>query len=415
VCSDCAKDRVCPSCGKKVWEWIYPIFFVSIFMVIILSLILPVAVFDFQSYRQLVDMEVTSVEDVEVGEEVKIFGTINSTQKIVIDGYSEGSGDDEVWVWRVRSFYVEDETGSIWVNGGNLVGTEGFRSIHSGPHDDNQYWNGDKISIIGEVFNYSSTGKTVRPHYIGEDPKDFGPHFMNVILLAGPVIISGIIALITGSILYIRMNKHKRNFRDFFPIRYLQEQSETKQIIEKGKWVDQDSRRIARSSLVLWIILILSLIAIFAYMIMYNDYSFMDNFCFSYIIVTILIFFLITFLLFILSRNYVKVSSIILKGIRIKTNIQEIEQVLESVISTLNTPYTKSRREITKGTFNEVKFDLRDDGIEITGNLIKTGKSFKFNLVLRFKKEVSTSFEEKIKTKLENAIDQYLDMKKTAA
>ncbi len=41
--------------------------------------------------------------------------------------------------------------------------------------------------------------------------------------------------------------------------------------------------------------------------------------------------------------------------------------------------------------------------------------SFTFNLTLSFQKEVSTSFEEKLKSKIEFALNQYFDKKKDIA
>ncbi len=115
------------------------------------------------------NIPVTAVRDLVVGSVVKINGTIEAPTQVVIE-LVVGSGDSESW--RPSPFNVSDSTGAVAVDATPLSGSSSYRVIERGLHDDD-WWNGDPISVIGEVRARPNGTAYVVAQYIARSPALF--------------------------------------------------------------------------------------------------------------------------------------------------------------------------------------------------------------------------------------------------
>jgi hypothetical protein len=185
--------------------------------------------------------------------------------------------------------------------------------------------------------------------------------------------------------------------------------------IIKEKWIDTDYRKMGLFSGIIFILLTLILIVFLIYSVMNTEIYAInkksnDDSLFILIFFFLVVFALVFFILYLASRYFVKVSRLCFRYIPIETPTQEIEQVLEDMIATLNMPYQKSKKEVMKGTYYEIKFEMIGEGIGITLDIIKDKATIQLNITLTFKKELSGSFEEDMKLKVEDAFIHYLNM-----
>ena len=126
------------------------------------------------------NLPVTAIRDLVVGSIAKINGTIEAPTQVVLN--LVGIGDSASW--RPSPFNVSDSTGPVAVDATPLNGSSSYRVIERGLHDDD-WWNGDPISVIGEVRARPNGTAYVVAQYIARSPTLFyRPSFATPILAA---------------------------------------------------------------------------------------------------------------------------------------------------------------------------------------------------------------------------------------
>jgi hypothetical protein len=129
---------------------------------------------------ELNEMELTSIDNIthsnETGEEVKIYGFIESNHNTVISGDNTGRG----FKGEVFDFVLNDTTSIITVEFRedlDLYKINVYRSAHD-DSSEKEFRNGDWICVIGEIAGEGSN-LTINPESISDEPDNFYKPFLD--------------------------------------------------------------------------------------------------------------------------------------------------------------------------------------------------------------------------------------------
>jgi hypothetical protein len=174
---------------------------------------------------------------------------------------------------------------------------------------------------------------------------------------------------------------------------------------KEAEWVDFNYKKMGLFSGIMAIVFALGSVALIVYLVRksLNDFSFFYSIFFFLVIMTI-----VFSILFFASRFYVKSSRLNFNDVSFDIQTHDLENILEDFIETLNMPYQKSQKELSKGTFYVIEFEMQDEGIKIVAQNIKGTDSASLNISLNFEREISGSFEEKLKMELKETLNFYL-------
>ena len=214
VCRKCIDKKFrCPHCKKKIPTKLLiaammPAVIVFLTTTVMLAFYLPESIEEYNWN----EMEVTDIGDLEAGDEVKIYGIINSTNPEPISGYDYKSDDEWEFKSTAENFYVYDETGQIYVN------MSDWEVIYRGRHFASNttrvggpaYINNESVCIIGETELNETNELVLKGKIVGRNPKTFFDinDLSFFIYFSG---ISGFFLLIGATFFVYRISHHNRN------------------------------------------------------------------------------------------------------------------------------------------------------------------------------------------------------------
>jgi hypothetical protein len=213
VCRKCIDKKFqCPHCKKKIPSKLLvaamaPAAIVFITTIVMLAFFLPENIEEYNWN----EMELTDISDLEVGDEVKIVGYINSTDPEPISGYDKKTDEGRKFKNTAVDFYVYDVTGQVYIN------MSDWKSIYRGRHPANlsnvggtAYYNGDLICVIGDT-ELNETGELIlRGEIIGRNSEAFFD-FNDISFFIYFSGIPGIVLLLGATIFVYRWSYHNRN------------------------------------------------------------------------------------------------------------------------------------------------------------------------------------------------------------
>ena len=171
--------------------------------------ILPlVFVFDELEIVSRTQMPVSEVGALEPGPSVKVFGVIESSVSLPL----EHTGVKAVDHFRVRPFNVTDATGRIAVDVATLEDSSSHFHVFHGPHDDS-YWAGDRIAVVGEVYETPAGERRLKAEYAAPGPDGFHVGGLATVFLMAGVPWGFILAMIAFE--SWRRRNHRTRSADF--------------------------------------------------------------------------------------------------------------------------------------------------------------------------------------------------------
>jgi hypothetical protein len=363
-------------------------------------------------------LKISEISEVEFGDRVKIFGTINSTDQVAIRGTYEG--DSSRWLWLPTNFHVEDESGTIWVDNIQFW-TVSTNRIKAGSHEHRQYWDEDKICIIGTIHNNSVMGKSVAPDYIGNSPDDFAGFPLSVVFLSGIVTVGLVmLSFLMGTTLLERKRLHMKNFDDFSPKHVLKKKPKPKtQFLKthKTKWTEFNySTTLKTDMAVLFIffgVIVFLIILLMSALGRSADEVDWGEICFCSSSITIVITLLFTAILAYGLKENIGEYTLRYEGDRHKFGYNEIEEKIMGVILDFGLPFTKDKKVPYAGSWKVTLKIPRECGdIKFTYTEVMD----KFNLVIIIGKGVKedNEYKEQIRGALELALDEHFGLEPKA-
>ena len=181
-CRKCLiKSNLCPHCKKEAGK--ATLFATTFTLVIVMMIGLSFVIIELPELiqeSQWDEMEVTDIGELELGEEVKIVGYLNSTEKEPISGYEKEVDDEWEWFGTADNFYVEDETGLIYINMSDWkVINRGRHTSENADHTSGSaYFNGDKICVIGKTGLNETGHLIINAEAVAQNPKGFSSNFL---------------------------------------------------------------------------------------------------------------------------------------------------------------------------------------------------------------------------------------------
>jgi hypothetical protein len=359
-------------------------------------------------------LEITEISDVKFGEKVKIYGIINSTERIAIKGTYEG--DSSRWLWLPNNFNVDDDSGTIWADTSYFWAARTNR-IKYGSHEDRQYWDGDEICMIGTIYNNTVKGKMITPDYIGQNPDDFRGFPISVVFLFG--IFTAFLVLISflmGNNLQERGRLHIQNFEDFSPKNILKKKIDRKKShwkTHKVGWTAFNYAMALKTTFAMLIIFFGVIVFIFV-LIFSASQTTADNvdwggICLLSSLITI---FLSGFTFALLGYGLsLQVGEFTLKyeGDKYKYRFYDIEKKLIAVFDDFGFQYTKKKKQIYQGSWR-VDLNIPRE----CGNIMftYTERMDRFDLLIKIGRGVKedNEYKEQIRGTIEVVLDEYLKL-----
>ena len=145
-------------------------------------------------------LPVTAIASLVPGSSTKINGTIEANMQIVIK--LVGSGNNAYWL--PSPFNVSDRTGRVSIDPSAIRGVSSYRVVQRGLHGDD-WWNGDSVSIIGEVRTNESGSIYVAALYVATAPERFSSGSFDT-----PVLATLSLTAIVATVILIYINVHQR-------------------------------------------------------------------------------------------------------------------------------------------------------------------------------------------------------------
>jgi len=424
ICRKCTPDKKCPRCENPVKEKLTNTFGALLIILFILILILGGTLLVYTSNLDYSALDVEDISNAEAGERIKIYGVINSTEQIAIKGTYEG--EDDRWLWMPQSFYVEDDSGEIWVDNSHywLARTD---RISSGSHTQKQYWNGDTICVIGTVENRTSRGLTVKSEYIAINPDQFkGIDVFWVYLIGLVSVFFLLLTLYVWADLLSRKHQHIEHFDNFSPKKREEKKAKIASIMElskqrihkrthKEKWVAFDYNSYFKAA-VIGIGILTFMMVFLGIMVITasgNPVTEIDwgEVCIRSCTITVII---TMILLTIATHGFKKrIGEYTLKysGSPEEISYDEIEEKFQKIIDESGMPFTRNHKHPYKSTW-EVTYEIPRQCGNISYTYTEIYDSFTLTIKVGRGIEGDNEYKEQVRASIEKVFDEYLNVKK---
>lgn len=176
ICKKCLVNiNECPKCRKTIIDINHIMIVLIIIISFILILLLGIFYSEFLTEREWNNMEVVEINNLQDEQKTKIFGRIESEDRVLFMTNDLGGED---WVKHVSDFYLIDKSGKIFVNLSDLklLYPSKQHVYNSSVFVNTQYFNGDEIYIIGRVELKETGEKNFNAEIISIERKNFKPN-----------------------------------------------------------------------------------------------------------------------------------------------------------------------------------------------------------------------------------------------
>lgn len=191
------KNLSCKRCGTKTTNHVIKIIPISLIIIILCMIFIPFN----NMWNEIYYMKTTKIDDIKIGDTVKVEGYINSTKDVVISAKYVPAGEGYTVEYTPTDFYLENDGKVIFIDTSyNDI------KIESGSQMYGAYWNDDRVCVYGKVYQNEDGTKAIKAEIIAKDSKDFyKPYISQEIILA--IIFGSITAIIVSIIILVYRNR----------------------------------------------------------------------------------------------------------------------------------------------------------------------------------------------------------------
>lgn len=326
-----------------------------------------------------------------------------------------------------KNFYVDDETGTIWVDTSDywLARTN---KIKSGPHPQEQYWNGDKICIIGTVQNHTTRGLTVKAEYIAQSPDDFqGLDLMWVYIFGLVTVFFILLALYIGADLLNRKHQHIENFDNFSPKKRAEKKSKKASILElrqkkvqrrtvKEKWVAFNySQTLIGGVIGLGIVIFIGAFVVVSIATAFETPASQivwTDICVCTSLITAIITIMVALIAAYGLKQEIGEYTLKYSGGLEEVDFKDIDEMFTKIVDDFGLPYSKDIKEVNKDSWR-VTYEIPRRCGNISYTHIEALN--RFTLTIKVGKGIreDNEYKEQVRATIEKVFDEYLKVKRS--